>query len=186
MLFANENLLTYKLTIIKIIFSTLVIGIYVFAISSGYINGNNRLIFIIIFLFCLILLLGALGELFCIHENRKFLILKKADINHIDSQSMLYVALLNLLKNRNTVYCIIKGKTTVFKIGASTEYTHRGMEIDYKFYFIDDIQDKHIERFEYRDFNQFIQVLNQINGYRDTFDVVSVDKIVVPKKKKKS
>ena len=106
------------------------------------------------------------------------------NINEIESHSYAYTEVVRIIKDRGYVFFVIKSQSAIFRIGVRK--VHGDRDIGYTYYYISAIQNGKVARSEFNDFDQFIQLLNQINGHRDTFDVVSIDKIVVPKKKKKS
>lgn len=182
MIVENELLLSYKYSVVKIIIGLMGIGLQIWVVESERARSMEglRFISVVIFLISIVVLFGALGELSYTRENRKFRELKNKNINDLKSRSLKYSDFYQRLLENDIKFCIIKNQTTVFRIGSCTVYTHRGMYVDYKYYFIDVVGDKRIERAEYRDFDQFTQMMNRINGNRDEFDIVAADTKMLP------
>ena len=186
----NRFLLSYKASIPKfipgvlgILFRIIVIVVnkYYCSVDSGFNLFSN-----IIFFIGLLFFWNSLMEMSDTYHNRKLMFLKQVDINEIESKPVnrSEIAGLSMLGEYSHTYYIIKNEFEIYKIGNKNvkyfDYYPKG-----RYYFIDKIRDGRIDRVKYTDFEHFMDVIDQINGHRDTFDVVSIDKIVVPKKKKK-
>ncbi|MBE6949239.1 MAG: hypothetical protein E7456_05275 [Ruminococcaceae bacterium] len=169
--------------VLGILFRIIVIVIdkYYCSVDSGFNLFSN-----IIFFIGLLFFWNSLMEMSDTYHNRKLMFLKRVDINEIESKPVdrSKIVSMSMLKQYSHIYYVIKNEYTVHKIGAEVIWLV-DHDTNGHYYYIDEIKDGQIDRIKYRDFEHFMDVLDQINGHRDTFDVVSVDKIVVPKKKKK-
>lgn len=187
----NRYLLSYKPSMPKFIIGLLgimfriiviVVDKYYCSVDSGF-NLFSNIIFCIGQLF----FWGSLMEINDTYHNRKLMFLRRVDMNDIESKPIdrSVLASMSTLKQYSHIYYVIKNEYTIYKIGAEVIWLV-DHDTNGHYYYIDEIRNGRIDRVKYMDFEHFMDVLDQINGHRDTFDVVSIDKIVVPKKKKKS
>lgn len=180
---------SYKTAIIKCAISLLMLLGFTFItiISDIQLSKGVRYCFGVILLLSLYLLFGSVADFISTHENKKLFRLKKINPYYIKSETTLKLLFFEMFESKDRMFVIIKNQQTVLKAGCdivmkSERNFKTGLrEVDYKYYYIDKIKGNRIERVKIRNFEMFKENLNHFNGYNSTFEVVSINRIDVPK-----
>lgn len=187
---SNEFLLSYKRTMLKLI--PVIIGTIIFAMSNILFTKGTR-IFILVrgasFILGMAFLMSFLMEITYTNRNRKFRILKSLNTSSVNCVCLPRSEIISRLENKAYVFFIVSNQIAFSKFGVATVYKKRTFNqkekrvVDYKYYYIDEIRNNRVERTKYMKLEQFLEIIDLNNGYRDCFDVVSINKVVLPKNK---
>lgn len=182
----NDRSLSYKSMISKLIILGCIILFGIYWILSG--NATNNMdsgirIFVAISYFVgLYICFFLFYEWICIYTNRQLMYISKYPVADLESQRISRERIIEILKNK-PVRIIIKNEYSVhFILPLQDKQPELGKKATY-IYYLEKVLDEQLDRIEYQSFEQFISILDQINGYGDYFDVVAIGKIKVPKQK---
>lgn len=183
----NQNLLTYKYMLIRII---LVLILNVFCMLQYFskerndlwfnneLNLMNTTIFVVSF-YCIVI---SICEVFYIVENKRLLKLQNTSISEVDSKSIMEKEFIENINTDENSYYIIKNRKSLYKIGTNSFSTsnNRG-----RYFYIEEKNDDCFKQIKFASLDEFVQEIRVLNDNREIFDVVSKNKVINPKKCKK-
>lgn len=174
----------------------LIICIAAIIFTGYYVLGNHsytpdkgsiqHIVSAIIFTGSIFYLIVPIVKISNVSATRTLTALKSMNIDNYKTITLTRADVKELLKTRYSCYIVFYNQITVMAAGARTVYKGRSENyaIDYKYYYLEDIKNDRTEKTKYMDFEQFMDVIDQINGHSDTFEIISVDRIIIPKAKK--